>query len=160
MSLPTLCINRPVLAIVMSLLLLLVGVISFDRLPVREYPEIDEPIVTVRVTYPGASAEIMESQVTQPLEDALSGIEGIEYITSSSREERSQITITFTIDRDVDIAANDVRDRVGRTRGRLPDEIDEPIVAKVEVDAGGCRLRRPLCEGPAANPARRRRGQY
>lgn len=135
MNLPTLCIHRPVFAIVMSLLLLLVGVISFERLPVREYPEIDEPIVTVRVTYPGASAEIMESQVTQPLEDALSGIEGIEYITSSSREERSQITVTFTIDRDVDIAANDVRDRVGRTRGRLPDEIDEPIVAKVEADA-------------------------
>lgn len=135
MSLPTLCINRPVFAIVMSLLLLLVGIISFDRLPVREYPEIDEPIVTVTITYPGASAEIMESQVTQPLEDALSGIEGIEYITSSSREERTQITVTFTIDRDVDIAANDVRDRVGRTRGRLPDEIDEPIVAKVEADA-------------------------
>lgn len=135
MSLPLLSIKRPVLATVMSLLLILVGLISYDRLPVREYPEIDEPIVTVTTTYPGASAEIIESQITQPLEDALSGIEGIEYITSSSREERSQITVTFQISRDVDIAANDVRDRVGRTRRLLPDEIDEPTVAKVEADA-------------------------
>lgn len=135
MNLPALCINRPVFAIVMSLMLVLVGLISYDRLTVREYPRIEEPIVTVSTTYPGASAEIIESQVTQPLEDALSGIEGIEYITSSSREQRSQITITFQIERDVDIAANDVRDRVARTRGRLPDEIDEPTVSKVEADA-------------------------
>lgn len=135
MSLPSICIQRPVFAIVMSLLLMLVGLISYERLTVREYPKIEEPIVTVSTSYPGASAEIVESQITQPLEDSLSGIEGIEYITSSSREERSQITITFNIDRDVDIAANDVRDRVGRSRGRLPDEVDEPIVAKVEADA-------------------------
>lgn len=135
MNLPQISIQRPVFAIVLSLLLMLVGLISYDRLTVREYPEIDEPIVTVTTTYPGASAEIMESQVTQPLEDSLSGIEGIEYITSSSREERSQITVTFNIDRDVDIAANDVRDRVGRSRDELPDEVDEPITAKVEADA-------------------------
>lgn len=135
MNLPQISIQRPVFAIVLSLLLMLVGLISYDRLTVREYPEIDEPIVTVTTTYPGASAEIMESQVTQPLEDSLSGIEGIEYITSSSREERSQITVTFNIDRDVDIAANDVRDRVGRSRDELPDEVDEPMTAKVEADA-------------------------
>ncbi len=135
MNIPTLCINRPVFATVMSLLVLLIGLISYDRLSVREYPKIEEPIVTVSTTYPGASAEIVESQITQPLEDSLSGIEGIEYITSVSREERSQITITFKADRDVDIAANDVRDRVGRTRRRLPDEVDEPNVAKVEADA-------------------------
>ncbi|MGZ9097530.1 MAG: efflux RND transporter permease subunit [Micavibrio sp.] len=135
MSLPSICIRRPVFAIVMSLLLVLVGLISYERLTVREYPRIEEPIVNVSTTYPGASAEIVESQITQPLEDALSGIEGIEYITSSSREERSQITITFNIDRDVDIAASDVRDRVGRSRGRLPDEVDEPTIAKVEADA-------------------------
>ncbi len=135
MSLPLISIRRPVFAIVMSLMLVLIGLISYDRLTVREYPEIDEPIVTVTTTYPGASAEIIESQITQPLEDSLSGIEGIEYITSSSREERSQITVTFKIDRDIDIAANDVRDRVGRTRRLLPDEIDEPITAKVEADA-------------------------
>ncbi|PZP56673.1 MAG: multidrug transporter AcrB [Micavibrio aeruginosavorus] len=135
MNLPLISIRRPVFAIVMSLMLVLIGLISYDRLTVREYPEIDEPIVTVTTTYPGASAEIIESQITQPLEDSLSGIEGIEFITSSSREERSQITVTFKIDRDVDIAANDVRDRVGRTRSQLPDEIDEPVVAKVEADA-------------------------
>jgi multidrug efflux pump len=135
MNLPALCINRPVFATVMSLLILLLGIISYDRLSVREYPKIEEPIVTVSITYPGASAEIIESQITQPLEESLSGIEGIEYINSVSREERSQITITFDIDRDVDVAANDVRDRVGRTRSRLPDEVDEPVVAKVEADA-------------------------
>lgn len=135
MNLPGLCISRPVFATVMSLLILLLGIISYDRLTVREYPNIEEPIVTVTTTYPGASAEIIESQITQPLEESLSGIEGIEYITSVSREERSQITVTFSINRDVDVAANDVRDRVGRTRSRLPDEIDEPIVAKVEADA-------------------------
>jgi multidrug efflux pump len=135
MNLPAICINRPVFATVMSLLILLLGAISYDRLSVREYPKIEEPIVTVTTTYPGASSEIIESQITQPLEESLSGIEGIEYITSVSREERSQITVTFNIDRDVDIAANDVRDRVGRARGRLPDEVEEPIVAKVEADA-------------------------
>ncbi|MBI2234492.1 MAG: efflux RND transporter permease subunit [Micavibrio aeruginosavorus] len=135
MNLPGLCINRPVFATVMSLMLVLLGLISYSRLSVREYPRIEEPVVTVSTSYPGASAEIIESQITQPLEDSLSGIEGIEFITSVSREERSQITITFKIDRDVDIAANDVRDRVGRTRGRLPDEVDEPVVAKVEADA-------------------------
>ena len=135
MNLPALCIERPVFSIVMSLFLVMIGLISYDRLTVREYPSIDEPIVTVTTVYPGASAEIIESQITQPLEDSLSGIEGIEFITSSSREERSQITITFKISRDVDIAANDVRDRVGRTRSRLPDEINEPTVAKVEADA-------------------------
>lgn len=135
MNLPGLCISRPVFATVMSLLILLLGLISYNRLTVREYPNIEEPIVTVTVTYPGASAEIIESQITQPLEESLSGIEGIEYISSVSREERSQITVTFDISRDVDVAANDVRDRVGRTRSRLPDEIDEPVVAKVEADA-------------------------
>lgn len=135
MNLPGLCIQRPVFATVMSLLILLLGVISYDRLTVREYPKIEEPVVTVTVTYPGASAEIIESQITQPLEESLSGIESIEYISSVSREERSQITVTFDIDRDVDVAANDVRDRVGRTRSRLPDEVDEPVVAKVEADA-------------------------
>ena len=92
MNLPALCINRPVFASVLSLLVILIGLISYTRLTVREYPKIEEPIVTVSTSYPGASAEIIESQITQPLEDSLSGIEGIEYITSVSREERSQIT--------------------------------------------------------------------
>ncbi|MCB1768869.1 MAG: efflux RND transporter permease subunit, partial [Candidatus Competibacteraceae bacterium] len=110
MFLPELCIKRPVLATVMSLAIILIGVITFLRLPVREYPNIDAPIVSVRTVYPGASAEIMESQVTQPLEDSLAGIEGVRTIKSVSREEVSQITVEFLLERDVDAAANDVRD--------------------------------------------------
>ena len=135
MFLPELSIKRPVLATVMSLAIILIGVISFLRLPVREYPNIDAPIVSVRTVYPGASAEIMESQVTQPLEDSLAGIEGIRTIKSVSREEVSQITVEFLLERDVDAAANDVRDRVARVRGQLPTETKDPVVAKVEADA-------------------------
>ncbi len=128
-------IRRPVLATVMSVLLVLVGFIAFDRLPVREYPNIDVPTVTVETRYPGASAAIMESQVTTVLEESLAGIEGIDFISSISRAETSQITINFKLTRDADAAANDVRDRVGRVRGQLPDDVDEPVVAKVEADA-------------------------
>lgn len=135
MFLPELCIKRPVLATVMSLAIILIGVITFLRLPVREYPNIDAPIVSVRTVYPGASAEIMESQVTQPLEDSLAGIEGIRTIKSVSREEVSQITVEFLLERDVDAAANDVRDRVARVRGQMPDETKDPVVAKIEADA-------------------------
>ncbi len=135
MILSDLSIRRPVLATVMSLLIVLVGLIAFDRLPVREYPNIDAPVVSVRTVYPGASAEVMESQVTKPLEDALSGIEGIRTIKSVSREEVSQITIEFIQSRDPEAAANDVRDRVARTRGLLPEETDDPVVAKIEADA-------------------------
>jgi multidrug efflux pump len=135
MSLPEISIRRPVFATVMSLALLLIGMMSYSRLTVREYPKIDEPVVTVETTYRGASAEIIESQITQPLEDSLSGIEGIDVMTSISRPERSQITVRFRVTRDVDIAASDVRDRVARVRARLPDEIDEPVIAKVEADA-------------------------
>jgi multidrug efflux pump len=135
MKLSDLSIRRPVLATVMSLAVVLIGLMAYDRLTVREYPRIDEPTVTVETAYRGASAEIIESQVTQPLEESLSGIEGIDYITSISRAERSQITMRFRLDREVDSAANDVRDRVSRVRGQLPDEIDEPVIAKVEADA-------------------------
>lgn len=95
MILSDISIRRPVLATVMSLLIILVGLIAFDRLPVREYPNIDAPVVSVRTVYPGASAEVMESQITKPLEDSLSGIEGIRTIKSVSREEVSQITVEF-----------------------------------------------------------------
>ncbi|MDS4030886.1 MAG: efflux RND transporter permease subunit [Candidatus Contendobacter sp.] len=135
MFLPELCIKRPVLATVMSLAIILIGVITFLRLPVREYPNIDAPIVSVRTVYPGASAEIMESQITQPLEDSLAGIEGVRTIKSVSREEVSQITVEFLLERNVDSAANDVRDRVARVRGQLPDETKDPVVAKIEADA-------------------------
>ena len=135
MTLPELSIKRPVFATVMSLVLVLLGLVCYERLSVREYPAIDAPVVTVQTDYPGASAAIVESQVTQVLEDSLSGIEGIDFITSISRQESSQITVTFKLDRNPDYAAADVRDRVGRVRGRLPDEIDEPIIQKVEADA-------------------------
>ncbi|MDF3023025.1 MAG: multidrug efflux transporter, Acriflavin resistance protein [Alphaproteobacteria bacterium] len=135
MTLPELCIKRPVFATVMSLFLILLGLVSYSRLSVREYPNIDEPIVTVSTSYLGASAEIMESQVTKVLEDSLAGIEGIEIMSSISRSESSQITLRFVISRDPDAAANDVRDRVSRVRSQLPDEVDDPTVAKVEADA-------------------------
>src|SRR4051812_12886537 len=118
MQMSELSIRRPVLATVMSLTLLLVGIVAYQRLSVREYPKIDEPVVTVTTKYQGASAEIVESQVTQPLEESLSGIEGIDVMSSISRSETSQITVRFRITREADVAANDVRDRVGRVRGR------------------------------------------
>ena len=135
MTLPELSIKRPVFATVLSLVLVLLGLVSYERLGVREYPAIDPPVITVETTYPGASAPIVETQVTQVLEDSLSGIEGIDFITSISRQELSQITVTFKLDRNQDYAAADVRDRVGRVRGRLPEEIDEPIIQKREADA-------------------------
>ncbi|MCL5669210.1 MAG: efflux RND transporter permease subunit, partial [Gammaproteobacteria bacterium] len=135
MNLPELSIRRPVLATVMSLMVILIGVIAYQRLTVREYPNIDAPIVSVRTVYTGANAEVIESQVTRPLEDSLSGIEGVKTIKSASREEVSQITVEFVRTRDPDAAASDVRDRVSRVRGRLPDEVDEPVVAKIEADA-------------------------
>ena len=135
MVLSDLSIRRPVLATVMSLMLILIGIISYQRLSVREYPNIDAPVVSVRTVYTGASAEIIESQVTRPLEDSLAGIEGIKTIKSVSREEVSQITVEFILARDPDNAASDVRDRVSRVRGRLPDDVDEPVIAKVEADA-------------------------
>ncbi|HEX6828807.1 MAG TPA: efflux RND transporter permease subunit [Burkholderiales bacterium] len=135
MFLPEVSIKRPVLATVMSLLIVLLGVISFLRLTVREYPNIDTPVVSVRTVYKGASSQVIESQVTQPLEDSISGIEGVKAIKSVSREEVSQITVEFVSQRDPDAAANDVRDRVARVRGLLPQEVDDPIVAKIEADA-------------------------
>src|SRR5688500_15466995 len=135
MSLFELCIRRPVLSTVLSLLVLVIGAISYTRLAVREYPRIDEPVVSVETVYPGASAEVIESQVTKVLEDSLAGIEGVELMTSQSRSERSQINVRFRITRDPDSAAADVRDKVARVRARLPDTVDEPVIAKVEDDS-------------------------
>lgn len=135
MILSDVSIKRPVLASVLSMLVLLLGLIAYDRLTVREYPKIDVPIISVETVYPGASASIIESQVTKIIEDSLSGIEGIDYITSVSRSESSQISVTFDLERDPDDAASEVRDRVGRARGDLPDDINEPVIAKSEADA-------------------------
>ena len=129
------CIRRPVFATVLSLVLMLLGVVSYQRLSVREYPKIDLPVVNVETRYLGASAEIIESQVTKPLEDSIAGIEGVDVLTSISRAEQSQITVRFRLERDADSAAADVRDRVARVRQRLPQDADEPVVAKVEADA-------------------------
>ena len=135
MQLPEISIRRPVFATVLSLLIVLVGLVSFQQLTVREYPKIDEPRVTVSTRFSGASSEVVESQVTKTLEDSLAGIEGVDVITSISRQEQSQITVRFTLDRDPDSAAADVRDKVSRVRQRLPQSIDEPVIAKVEADA-------------------------
>jgi len=128
-------IHRPVFATVMSLIVLLCGIVSYGMLTVREYPNIDQPVVSVTTEYLGASAEIIESQVAQVLEASIAGIEGIETITSNSRSEQSQITVRFRLGTDANVAASDVRDRVGRVRNRLPTEIQEPVIAKVEADA-------------------------
>ncbi|MFO1323132.1 MAG: efflux RND transporter permease subunit [Burkholderiales bacterium] len=135
MTLPEICIKRPVFATVLSLIILLIGLISYQRLSVREYPRIDEPVVSVNTTYRGASAEVVESQVTKILEDSLSGIEGVEIMTSQSRSERSQINVRFRLSRSPDSAAADVRDKVSRVRAKLPDAVDEPVIAKVEADS-------------------------
>ena len=135
MSLSELCIRRPVFATVLSLILLLIGVVAYTRLTVREYPKVDEPVVSVSTTYPGASASLIETQITQVLEGSLAGIEGIDILESRSRAESSRITIRFNSNVDIDAAASDVRDRVSRVRQRLPDEVDEPVIAKVEADA-------------------------
>ncbi len=135
MTLPELCIRRPVFATVLSIMLLLIGVMAYSRLTIREYPNIDEPQVSVSTGYSGASAEIIESQVTQVLEGSLAGIEGIDTIESTSRAELSRITIRFRAGVNIDSATSDVRDRVSRVRRALPDEIDEPTISKVEADA-------------------------
>nr|WP_047575948.1 efflux RND transporter permease subunit [Methylobacterium sp. ZNC0032] len=135
MSLFELFVRRPVLSTVLSLLVMLIGIVSYGRLTIREYPNIDEPIVSVRTDYRGASAEIIETQVTQILENSIAGIEGIEILSSTSRQERSFIQVRFRPDVDPDVAASDVRDRVSRVRSRMPDEIDEPVIAKVEADS-------------------------
>jgi multidrug efflux pump len=135
MQLPQTAIRRPVFATVLSLLILLVGWVSFQGLSVREYPRIDEPNVSVSTRLAGASSEVVESQITKPLEDSLAGIEGVDIITSVSRQESSQITVRFKLERDPDAAAAEVRDKVSRVRGRLPQSIDEPVIAKVEADA-------------------------
>lgn len=128
-------IERPVLSIVVSLLIMLIGLVSYLDLPLREYPKIDEPVVSVRTDFRGASPEIIESQITRPLEDSIAGIEGIKILSSTSRAETSRITIQFSDYRDPDDAASDVRDRVARVRSKLPIEAKESRVSKVEADA-------------------------
>lgn len=135
MQLPQVSIRRPVLTVMMSLALILFGIIGLLRLPVRELPNIDPPIVSVMTVYHGANAQVIETEVTERLEEELNSIEGIKTLTSESKEEVSNITIEFNLARPVEVAAQDVRDRVSRARGKLPEDIEEPIIAKQEADA-------------------------
>lgn len=135
MNISDLSIRRPVFATVMSLLLITLGVMAFSRLTLRELPAIDPPVVSVDVTYPGASAAVVETRITQVLEDALAGIEGIESIESRSVNGRASISIEFTLQREIEAAANDVRDAVSRVSNRMPEEADPPQIEKVESDA-------------------------
>jgi multidrug efflux pump len=135
MILPRISIQRPILATMMSLSLVLFGLIGLSRLPVRELPDIDPPVVSVSTVYPGANAQVVETEVTERLEEALNNIEGIKTLRSESREGASGISIEFDLSRDIDLAAQDVRDRVSRIRGALPLDIREPIVSKQDSDA-------------------------
>jgi multidrug efflux pump len=128
-------IRRPVLASMVSLALVLVGAIGYTRLPVREFPDADAPVVSVTVLLPGASPQVIESSVTDVLEEELSSVEGLRTMTSASQEQLSLITLEFTLDREIEAAAQDVRDKVSRVRGLLPDDIEEPVVAKEDADA-------------------------
>jgi len=134
-KLSELSINRPVLAIVFTLVIILFGLVAYSRLPVREYPDIDPPIVSISTFYRGASPSVVETEITDPLEEQISTIPGVKTLTSSSQEQGSIITIEFELSRNVDEAANDVRDRVSRIRGTLPREADDPIIEKVDVNA-------------------------
>src|SRR2546428_11830939 len=128
-------IRRPVLASMLSAALVLFGVIGYARLSVRELPDIDPPIISVSAELPGAHAQVVETAVTDILEEELSTIQGLRTLTSASQEELSQITLEFNLDRPVEDAAQDVRDKVSRVRGRLPQDILEPVIAKQEADA-------------------------
>lgn len=134
MLLSDVSVKRPVFASVVNLLLLVFGIVAITFLSLREYPDIDPPIVSVNTSYPGASAEIIETRITQLLEDRISGIEGIKNISSSSRNGRSSITIEFNLSRDIDAASNDVRERISRALNNLPDQAFPPEVAKSNSD--------------------------
>jgi multidrug efflux pump len=135
MSLSSISIRRPVLAIVMSLTIVLFGIIGFNYLGVREYPSVDPPVITVSTTYTGANAEVIESQITEPLEEAISGIAGVRVLKSTSSEGRSSISVEFELGVDLEAAANDVRDKVSRGVRRLPDDAEPPVVLKADADA-------------------------
>ncbi len=135
MILSDISIKRPVLAAVASLMLVVVGIIAFARLPLRELPNIDPPVVSIDVNYPGAAAGVVETRITQVLEDAVAGIEGVDLLSSSSRNGRASVNMEFNLSRDIESAANDVRDAISRVADRLPEEADPPEIAKVAADA-------------------------
>ncbi len=125
-------IKRPVFASVLALILVIFGMVAFDRLPLREYPDIDAPIVSINTSYPGASASVVETRITQIIEDRIAGVEGIRYIDSNSSDGRSRISVEFGIDQDIDVAANDIRDRISGVLDNLPEDTDPPEVEKAD----------------------------
>ena len=127
-------VNRPVFASVLSIMLIVFGLVAFSRLPLREFPDIDPPVVSISVNYPGASASVIETRITQIIEDRIAGVEGVRFINSRSSDGRSNISIEFRVDRDIESAANDVRDRVSGIVDLLPDEADPPEVEKADAD--------------------------
>jgi len=129
------CVRRPVFATVLSLLLVIFGLVALERLPLREYPDINRPVVSISTTYRGASANVVENKITQVIEDRIAGIEGIIKIESDSEDERSSIRIEFDVARDIDDAANDIRDRIARVVTQLPPEADPPQIAKSDSSA-------------------------
>ena len=135
MMLSDLAVRRPVFAAVAAIVLCVIGAAAFFFLPVRELPDVDPPIVSVSTSYAGASAEVIESRITEPIEQQIAGIQGVERINSSSRDGRSSVSIEFSLDRNIDDAANDVRDRVSRVVGRLPDQAQPPEVSKADSDS-------------------------
>ncbi len=135
MTLSDLSVRRPVLATVFSLIIIAFGAIAFTTLPLRELPDVDRPVVSINTIYPGASAQVVENQITRIIEDQLSGIDGVDIINSTSRDGRSSVNVEFTLDRDLEDATNDVRNAVDRARAQLPADVDDPIVRKTDADA-------------------------
>ena len=135
MRISEISVRRPVFATVISMLLVIFGLVSLDRLAIREYPDIDRPVVSVTTNYNGASAAVIETKITQVVEDSIAGIEGSLKIESDSEDERSQVRIEFDVNRDIDAAANDVRDRVARVTNALPPEADPPEIVKADAGA-------------------------
>jgi len=135
MNISSVSINRPVLATVISLLIVLFGVIGYAFLGIREFPSVDPPVVTITTNYVGANADVIESQITEPLEESINGIAGIRSLTSVSSDGRSNITVEFELNVDMETAANDVRDRVSRAVRNIPPDTDPPIVNKSDADA-------------------------
>jgi len=135
MKIIELLIRRPVLATVLTIIIVMVGAVSYTRLSLRQFPEVDKPIISVTTSLEGASPQIIEAQITRPLEEALGGVEGLDYIASRSETENSVIKLYFKVDRNIDLAAADVRDRLQKVRNKLPDEADDPLIKKTDADA-------------------------
>src|SRR5690606_6361226 len=135
MILSDVSVKRPVFATVISLLLIVLGILSFLQLAVREYPDTSPPVVSISTSYPGASAEIVETQITQLIEDQINGVEGVVAINSNSSDGSSRISVEFRVGRDIDQAANDIRDKVSRVTRRLPQDVDPPAIAKADADS-------------------------